>query len=202
MPSKVTFSADDPSEAIATALHDAIDRKVSSWTHAAESYRRGLRPEDYDPGHPWYYYLGGIPIDPDAIESRRDLLADQEGFFNFPKAKNPKLLRNEIHMARKELRRSIHSFNELCGRTRVKSKKWIPPWETDRKLGLASSLSLVFSHICYEKGYLRFLNRLLCQHHLSISPTKISLPVSSAPPSNTPRSRKPPRKNSKPSSRP
>ena len=210
----ITF--DDPdADALSEAVAQAVHRETSRWTHAARSYRDGLRPSDYDRGHPWFYYLGGQPCSPHAIEpsahatvtilaaSVHQMPIDrlESAFYSFKRFQNLAALLARIKEVKNEVAKEITRYHALCAYG-IKFE-WRAPWINDLKLDLAQALASAHNHICYHKGEVRFLNQLLCTHHLSKLATKkkpISSPKSSPRKSSRPAKKKPSPKRSKSSS--
>lgn len=117
---------------------------------AVRSYKGGLRYDAYGIGHPWYYFLGGIPHPVEALKAREVSLANSK--------LKPAQVKGAIAAIRANLRREVERYRELMAMG--VSGRQAMCWERnagERKLGWCGSMSLLVAHITYAKGELRLL---------------------------------------------
>lgn len=123
----------------------------------------------YCPGYPHYYTLGGIPLDPEDIGPRADwkeridsyaLSHEGEKAIRRADGDPDKILnvyRRELKKAQKRLQGDIKSYEHIM---REKPEGWDSMsqderWEhneTNWYNGFATSLSLKYNHISYQKA--------------------------------------------------
>lgn len=124
----------------------------------ADEYRDGLRPEHYNTGHCWHYYLGGQPLQPEAIEA-----AECDFTYETRKAKRPEQIKELIALRKADLATEITQYREIIhrGSDALSSYDIAVCHSGNRKLALAGSLALAGNHISYSKGLIKFLNNIL-----------------------------------------
>ena len=142
-----------------------MDRPEAIYDHADLGTREPGDPDlrGYDPGHPWYYLLGGRQLRPEEIEpdSEWDLPHDTKlkRLTDPPKRKKRLVeLREEYE---RHLRHDIDRYLEVI----------TPGYEvstSDRHFGygLETSIYLCHNHILANKMWLVAINRELAKHQL------------------------------------
>jgi len=133
------------------------------WTTAGLGTKDPGDPElrDYDPGHPWYYLLGGRPLAPEEI---CPVSTTPDPFYlsynKIPAIKDPAKKRVRLielqKQAEKSLAAEIKKYLEMLA----------PGYEvqgSDRNFGygLESGLSLTHNHICsFKRQHITFCKEL------------------------------------------
>lgn len=117
--------------------------------------RVAVMDHEYDPGHPWYYFKGGVPLKAEDIRAARN----DQGYNQLVPSKARAFKREQIEAAirtnRAELARDIARYEELV-------TLGVSEYERsfDRKgqcKAIHVALSLVHNHISYSRGVLERL---------------------------------------------
>ena len=130
-----------------------------------------LTSADYDPGHPWYYLLGGVPLEPDAIEPARC-----EGMES-KLPKNPARAREELDRRLGEARQSLADAIARYQDIRARGAEALSHYDRTISSGgrddmaVATALSLTASHVSWFKGRIVELQSLIAG---STNPTRSS----------------------------
>jgi hypothetical protein len=131
-------------------------RHYTTGNHATYTYRQG--PNDYEPGHPWFYLLGGIPIPPEAIKA--DPKREWALYGKDAKLTGEKLLQ-AIRSTKAGIREDMERHRHLS--TWGMRDEWRAPWEECPKLELAGALALTHNHVLSGRQQLQALNKLWIQ---------------------------------------
>jgi hypothetical protein len=117
----------------------------------AWDYEQGTRPGDYDLGHCWHYFMGGIPIPVECITPYRDWKPIKP-----IKAKGLDIL---IEAAKRELAADIARYKALAfGEHQDLLTQ--PAWGMALKLRLGNAIGSKHNHVSYHKGQLIYLRKL------------------------------------------
>jgi hypothetical protein len=117
-------------------------------------------PDSYEPGHPWYYLLGGRRLDPAEIEPAVGVLSLER----LPKKpeKRREVLRKMRNETAADLQKDIDRYQELCRRGFEALGRFDQMMNEDTpRLGVASALALKHSHIRYNRGRLLEIDRVI-----------------------------------------
>lgn len=142
----------------------------------------------YSPGHPWYYKLGGKILTIDEIEP---MDVDPEMFAYCRKrykSASEMLAAHEASFAREAV-----LYNDLVARGIEAVSKFDREcaYGGDDQMAYCGSLSLVHNHLCYDKGYIKYI-RENCQLAdqtalIAVEPKKpVSRPRTAAPATPSP----------------
>ncbi len=124
--------------------------------------------EGYNPGHPWYYFLGGRPKRPkEILEATR--LSEYQGYARedikaadaLTEPKRSQKLRSLRAKFEADLRRDISRYRE-CVRE-LRRTDWQLPQSgvTMASLDIHTALSLKHNHMANNFGHLIYLDELL-----------------------------------------
>lgn len=142
-----------------------MDRPEAIYDHADLGTREPGDPDlrGYDPGHPWYYLLGGRPLRPEEIEPdcEWELPYDTKLKRLTDPPKRKKRLAELREEYERHLRHDIERYLEVI----------TPGYEvstSDRHFGygLETSIYLCHNHILANKMWLVAINRELAKHQL------------------------------------
>lgn len=131
-------------------------RPITTAMSALSSYRGGLRGEDYDVSHPWYYLLGGQPIDAASMKARRP--GEMKAVLREEKKVVP--IQERLKRKRAELAEAIAHYRRIStGGPSIIQKE---PWTAMEcaRLCWAGSIAAAYAHITWAKGELRALAQI------------------------------------------
>jgi hypothetical protein len=158
-----------------------MDRPKPILTHADLGTQEPGDPQlrGYDPGHPWYYLLGGRPLRPEEIEPDRewDLPSDTRLERVKDHIKRKKRLEELRGDYKRRLQQDIERYSEVTS----------PGYELsafDRNLGygLETSIYLCHNHVWASKAWLAAIERELAKYQappsrMTLTPEWSSTPI-------------------------
>jgi hypothetical protein len=155
--------------------HKDMDRPTPIFDHADLGTREPDDPElmGYEPGHPWYYLLGGRPLRADEIEPDFEWELPHDVRLERLKApaKREKRLMELCEEYEKSLQKDIERYEEVISPGYEMSK-----FDRSMGYGLETSIYLCRNHILSRKAWLAAINRELGKYQPSVStPSKIAL---------------------------
>jgi len=143
--------------------HRDMDRPEPISDHADLGTREPNDPElrGYDPGHPWFYLLGGRPLRPEEIEPDKEWELPHD--VKLDRMKDPAKRQRRLMEMQKEheqaLQRDIDRYLEV-----------ITPGYADEGDRLETSIYLCHNHIWANKAWLAAINRELTKYQAPPSP--------------------------------
>ncbi len=126
--------------------------------------------EGYNPGHPWYYFLGGRPKRPrEILEATRacgyqgyarDDIAAADAMAEPKRSETLRAIRAKF---KADLRRDISRYRECVRELRRTDWQLPKPGVTTASLDIHTALSLKHNHMENHFGHLIYLDELLSQ---------------------------------------
>ncbi len=132
---------------------------------------REIKHQGYDPGHPWYYKLGGRILPPDEITPSifgRDVPAGIEIFFTRKDLRHlddPDFVRKKIEEAEKTLKEYINRYLEVIDG----GEDALSAGDKLFGFGIETALSLTLSHVSYQKAQVKALKKLYAKYDIQLS---------------------------------
>jgi hypothetical protein len=146
-----------------------MDRPKAIFNHADLGTREPADPElrGYDPGHPWFYILGGRPLRPEEIEPDREWELPSD--VKLDRLKDPDKRRKRLLEMRKDyeerLQADIRRYQQV-----VTPGYEVNSYDRSMGYGLETSLFLCHNHILSDKMWLAAINQELNRELAKASP--------------------------------
>ncbi|MFA5111331.1 MAG: hypothetical protein WC443_08005 [Desulfobaccales bacterium] len=139
---------------------DKMDWPEPIWSHEQIGTREPGDPElrGYDPGHPWYYLLGGRPLRPEEIEPDREWELPSDIKLNG--LKDPAKRRKRLIEMRQEYEKRLQADIERYLQV-VTPGYEMSSYDRSMGYGLETSLFLCHNHVWSSKAWLAAINRKL-----------------------------------------
>ena len=161
-----------------------MDRPNAIFAHAdlgtkepGDSELRG-----HDPGHLWYYLLGGRPLRPEEIEPDREWELPSDG--KLDRLKDPAKREKRLLELREEYERRLQA--DIGRYLQVVSPGYeVSSYDRNMGYGLETSIWLCHNHILSNKMWLAAINRELAKYgmqpaQITLAPEWISTPIKQA----------------------